>query len=243
MKIAFLSDIHGNSWALNAVLNDIKQKGINEIYDLGDSLYGPLDPKGTFNLIMEWNIQSICGNQDRDILVGADESENNPTLKFVKNQLFDKAMDWLKELPKSRIVHDQIYLCHGTPNNDSEYLLEQVHPEYVGMKDYNQIGVALADVKEKIVVCGHSHRPAIIETQEKTIINPGSVGLPAYQDELPIPHKMENFNPKARYCIVNISRNITIEHIAVSYDYENAAVAAEINKRNDWAKWLRTGIV
>ena len=57
MKIAFLSDIHGNSWALKAVLNDIKQRGITEIYDLGDSLYGPLDPKGTFHLLLDWNIK------------------------------------------------------------------------------------------------------------------------------------------------------------------------------------------
>ena len=242
MKIAFLSDIHGNSWALKAVLNDIKQREVTEIYDLGDSLYGPLHPKGAFHLIMDWEIESICGNQDRYIYECANESNTNPTLKFVLNQLSDNAMDWLKELPKSRIVHDQIYLCHGTPNKDSEYLLEQIHPEYVGMNDYNLIGISLADVKEKIVVCGHSHRPALIETLEKTIINPGSVGLPAYQDELPIPHKMENFNSKARYCIIDLSRNITIEHIAVSYDYENAAVAAEMHKRNDWARWLRTGI-
>lgn len=242
MKIAFLSDIHGNSWALKAVLNDIDQRGITEIYDLGDSLYGPLNPKGTFHLIADWNIKSVCGNQDRCIYEITDESEMNPTLKYVNNQLFEAAINWLKELPKFRIVNDQIFLCHGTPTSDSEYLLEELYTDHVSIKDYDQIEIELADVKQKIVICGHSHRPAIVETQERILINPGSVGLPAYEDDLPIPHKIENFSPKARYCIIDLCKNMTVEHIAVSYDYENAAITAEINKRNDWAKWLRTGV-
>ena len=241
MKIAFISDIHGNSWALKAVLDDIKGKGITEIYDLGDSLYGPLDPKGTYHLLVNWKIKSICGNQDREIYEYADGLEKNPTLKYVTDQLFASVIQWLKELPTHRVVHDQIFLCHGTPANDSGYLLEQLHDTFVGIKDYNQIEVLLADVKQKIIVCGHSHKPGLVETQERIIINPGSVGLPAYDDELPIPHKIENFSPKARYCILDLERNINIEHVAISYDYENAALAAEKNKREDWARWLRTG--
>ncbi|MBN1407482.1 MAG: metallophosphoesterase family protein [Calditrichaceae bacterium] len=241
MKIAFISDIHGNAWALRAVLDDIKEKGIKEIYDLGDSLYGPLDPKGTYHLLADWKIESVCGNQDRIIIENADSPEINPTLKYVKNQLSEKAMLWLEELPACRIVHDQIYLCHGTPANDSGYLLEQLHDNFVGIKDYNQIEILLADVKQKIIICGHSHKPGLVETQERLIINPGSVGLPAYDDELPMPHKIENYSPKARYCIIDLDRNLTIEHVAVSYDYENAALAAEKNKREDWARWLRTG--
>ncbi len=242
MKIAAISDIHGNSWALRAVLDDIKQKGITEIFDLGDSLYGPLDPKGTYHLLTDRKIESICGNQDREIFENADSSEISPTLKYVRNQLFDKANLWLEELPPSRIIHDQIYLCHGTPADDSGYLLEQLHDDFLDIKDFNQIEILLADVKQKIIICGHSHRPVLVETPERIIINPGSVGLPAYDDELPIPHKIENFSPKARYCIVDLNRNINVEHIAVSYDYENAALAAEKNKREDWARWLRTGM-
>ncbi|SDD65802.1 Calcineurin-like phosphoesterase superfamily domain-containing protein [Priestia aryabhattai B8W22] len=52
-KIAIISDIHGNSLALEAVLSDISRRGINTIFNLGDSLYGPLDPLGTFKLLME----------------------------------------------------------------------------------------------------------------------------------------------------------------------------------------------
>ncbi|MEJ2052985.1 MAG: metallophosphoesterase family protein [Calditrichaceae bacterium] len=242
MKIAFLSDIHGNTWALKAVLEDLSQRDIQGIYDLGDSLYGPLDPKGTFHLLQDRKIQSICGNQDRYIVESMHQAEINPTLQYVENQLNDKALEWLRALPPSRTIDDHVYLCHGTPGNDSEYLIEELHPEYVGVKDFNRIEIALTDIKQKIVICGHSHRPGFCETPEKLVINPGSVGLPAYCDDHPIPHKIENYSPKARYCIVDFDRNMSIEQISVSYDFENAALAAEANDRGDWAQWLRTGL-
>ena len=100
----------------------------------------------------------------------------------------------------------------------------------------------LKDIQQKIIVCGHSHVSRIVKTDNKTILNAGSVGLPAYDDDWPIPHKMENFNPYARYSILKLSENsIKIEQVAISYDYEAAARVAEKNKRNDWAKWIRTG--
>ena len=241
MKIAFISDIHGNSWALRAVLDDIKAKGISEIYDLGDSLYGPLDPDGAFRLLTDQKVYSICGNQDRYIFESQEEDDKNPTLRFVRDQLSKEALCWLKSLPKSRIVQDQIFLCHGIPANDSEYLLEELHNEYVGIKDFNRIEAMMMDVKQKNVVCGHSHRPSLVETPERIIINSGSVGLPAYSNDIPVPHKIENFSPMARYCILDLSKNIKVEHVAVSYDFENAAIAADMHKRPDWANWLRTG--
>ncbi len=82
MKLAFISDIHGNSWALRSVLADIKTKSISEIYDLGDSLYGPLDPQGTFEIILKNGITSIRGNQDRDIIQSVNCEYTNPTLKY-----------------------------------------------------------------------------------------------------------------------------------------------------------------
>ena len=82
----------------------------------------------------------------------------------------------------------------------------------------------------------------MVKTDNKIILNTGSVGLPAYSDELPIPHKMENFNPYARYSILTLSDNpVKIEQVVISYDYEVAARMAEKNERNDWAKWIRTG--
>lgn len=241
MKIAILSDIHGNSWALKEVLSDIKQRGITTIYDLGDSLYGPLDPAGTFELIKVWNITSICGNQDRKIVENINV-ETIPTLKYVRTVLTDEAIDWLKELPFSRIIEEEIYACHGTPQSDSEYLLDQLHPGYINVKSFSDLNIALSTINEKIVLCGHSHTPHIIDTGIKIIINPGSIGLQAYDDDLPIDHKIQNYSPCTRYCILDLNEKCKIDQVVLPYDFEEAAVKAEQNNRPDWARWIRTGI-
>jgi putative phosphoesterase len=242
MKIAITADIHGNSWALRSVLADIKAKSITEIYDLGDSLYGPLDPQGTFELICMNGIKSIRGNQDRDIIQSVNGEFANPTLKYISQVLSQEAKTWLAELKMIRTIDQKVFLCHGTPQQDNEYLIEQLYPERVGIKDFDILFPYISMIKERIIVCGHSHCPRLLELHNKMIINPGSVGLPAYSDDRPVPHRMENFSPKARYCILDLNNGCDVGHIAVSYDHETAAGQAEKNNRRDWAKWLRTGI-
>jgi len=241
MKIAVLSDIHGNSWALESVLEDIRQKGVTRIYDLGDSLYGPLDPQGTFELIIRNGIKSLSGNEDRLIVENLDAGVMNQTLNFILSELSINAIDWLKGLPQSRQTDNEIYLCHGAPGIDTEYLIEKLNTEFVGIKDLKKLDELLNGINERIVFCGHSHCQRFVETGRKIIINPGSVGCPAFDDDLPVPHKMENFSPMARYCIFETGKNIKIDQMAVSYDFEKAAKRAEENNRYDWAKWIRTG--
>lgn len=243
MKIAVLSDIHANSWALESVIEDIRHRNVNDIYDLGDSLYGPLDPEGTFELLMDNKIISLAGNEDRLIIEDRKGKVVSKTLEFVLRDLQPDAIKWLKELPKSRKIENEIYFCHGTPDNDTEYLIEHLVPGRVVIKDLLTLDKMLTGIEEKFVFCGHSHCQRIVETGNKTIINPGSVGCPAYDDDLPIPHKMENYSPMARYCIMEITHIIKIEQIAISYDFEIAAWHAEKNNRRDWAEWLRTGWV
>jgi len=240
-KIALISDVHGNSLALKAVLKDIRSKGIETIINLGDSLYGPLDPQGTFALLIENDILSICGNGDRVILENLDTLSEHQTMEYVKAQIDKDAIDWLKRLPFD-LVHHDIYCCHASPDNDSTYLLESLKADYISIKEFQEIDSILKDIKQELVVCGHSHLSRIVKTDNKTILNPGSVGLPAYDDELPIPHKMENFNPNASYALLTLSEKpVKIEFIALPYDFESAAQMAEKNERPDWAKWIRTG--
>jgi len=240
-RIAIISNIHANSWALKAVVKDIKGKNGNEILNLGDSLYGPLDPQGTFDVLLEHNIKSIAGNQDRLITENAIKNSSIPTLEFVKNSIDTTTLNWLKKLPFD-LRHKNIYCCHGTPNNDSMALMEKITMNHVGVQTNEEIEYTLSRVMENIVVCGHSHLPRTIKTKNKIIINPGSVGLPAYSDTLPVPHKMESLSAHAKYAIIDINPDgINIELNAIAYDYEAAAHAAEINNREDWAKWIRTG--
>lgn len=242
MNIAVLSDIHGNSRALKTVFDDLESKNVDIIFNLGDSLYGPLDPQGTFELLKSKNIVSISGNQDRYIIENLNNSIDNETLKYVLSELDNDAIIWLKSLSFDYRHENDIYFFHGTPKKDDEYLLEELFPTHIGVKITEKLDELLKDIKEKIVLCGHSHVPRITETSEKKIINPGSVGLQAYDDDLPIFHKMENFHNHACYCILQIGSNkVKIEQITVPYDFESAAKMAEINNRPDWAKWIRTG--
>lgn len=242
-KIAILSDIHGNTWALNEVLSDIKAKKIETIINLGDSLNGPLDPLGTFHLLIGNNVTSISGNGDRLILESLVSTSENQTEEYVKTQINNDIIAWLKTLPFD-VISNGIYGCHASPGSDMDYLLEDLKPGHVAVKEYSELDSILKDITQEIIVCGHSHVSKTVRTIHKTIHNTGSVGLPAYDDELPIPHKMENFSPHARYSILTLSDNpVKIEQHAISYDYEAAARKAEENRRDDWAKWIRTGRV
>ncbi len=242
-KFAVISDIHGNSWALKAVLNDIESRRINAIFNLGDILYGPLDPMGTYDLLKTKQILSIRGNQDRFILDNVSNKGFHETLDYVLEQLDDEVFNYLKNLPFDYKHDFKIYMCHGTPAKDDEYLIEQLFETHTGIKENENLNSILNQVKERIIFCGHSHQPGFIKTDLKTIINPGSVGLPAYDDDLPIFHKMQNFSNNARYSIVAIENDevVRVEQISVSYDFESAAAMAKKNNRPDWAQWLRTG--
>ena len=119
LQIAVLADIHGNRLALEAVLEDIKKRGVEKIVDLGDSLYGPLDPVGTAQLLIENNIPSVKGNEDRLLL---ETHEDNPTLEFVLGNLRSEHLSWIESLPRTYEFHD-FYLCHGSPEKDTKYLI------------------------------------------------------------------------------------------------------------------------
>lgn len=244
MKIAIISDIHGNYWALYNVLKDIEKRKPDLIVNLGDSLYGPLKPLDTFNLIKSYNIVSIAGNQDRIILENLSKKTRNKTLQYVIDELDTNAIDWLKSLHITEFIGKEIYAFHGTPKSDSTYLLEDLRDGYKLVNEEQKIEDYLIGIDSKIIFCGHSHTPRLIKTTNRLIINPGSVGLQAYDDELPIYHKMESFNNLAQYCLMEIDGDkLLIEQISIQYEYEKAVKCAVDNNRMDWANWIKNGKV
>ena len=244
MKIAVLSDIHGNFWALHEVLKDIEKRKPDLIINLGDSLYGPLNPLETFELLNSYNILSIAGNEDRLIIENIENTDNSGTLKYVIDNLNADAIDWLYALPETQILHCNALMCHGTPNSDTTYLLESVSDSGIAINDPWKIENILQGIDQKNIFCGHSHTPRIVNTPERLIINPGSVGLPAYDDDLPVYHKIESGHSNAQYCFVATNNNtIETEIISLPYNVDLAVDCAIKNNRQDWAKWLKTGRV
>jgi putative phosphoesterase len=234
---AFIADIHGNIWALDAVLADIRRRGIQTIFNLGDSVYGPLEPAMTAARLMEANIPSLRGNQDR-ILLDPPRRQGHPTLLYTMSCLNWAQLDWLRDQPRT-IESAGFFLCHGTPAADDLYLTESVNATGVWLRRPFELEQLTEMVAQPVVLCGHSHIPRVVELPSgKLIVNPGSVGLPAYPDDLPFPHRMETGSPHARYAVIEDGR---VDLIAVAYDYQPAVAKARENGREDWAVALATG--
>ncbi|HEX8033239.1 MAG TPA: metallophosphoesterase family protein [Ktedonobacterales bacterium] len=239
--LAVLADIHGNRWALEAVLADIDRRGVRDIVDLGDSLQGPLDPAGVADLLLARGIPSIQGNCDRMLTDPA--TPLSPTLAFDRDALKPEHIAWLQALRPTAVHRDTIFRCHGTPQSDTTYLLEDPTERGGVLCFIDEIAAAVHDVTQPVVLCGHSHVPRSVWLPDgKLVVNPGSVGLPAYSDDTPHPHVMQAGSPHARYALLTETPSgWAVEHIAVPYDWAAAARAAEARGRDDWASALRTG--
>ena len=243
IRIAAISDIHGNRWALEAVLEDIGRRGIDRIVNLGDSLYGPLDPGGTARILLELDLPTVRGNEDRLIIDPADKAANSPTLRYVRDSLRPEHLRWLETLPRFRVAFEHFRLCHGTMDRDDEYLLQEVKEAGVSLRGTEGLAARLGAMDQPILLCGHDHVPRTVHLPKgRLIVNPGSVGLPAYRDDLPHPHAMQTGTPEARYSVIcRRSDRWHVEDIALPYNWSAATTRAEKNGRPDWASWLRTG--
>jgi diadenosine tetraphosphatase ApaH/serine/threonine PP2A family protein phosphatase len=144
---------------------------------------------------------------------------------------------------------------HGSPDSDLVYLLETVTLEASGglreagddevAARLQALPAAAGGAPLTLLLCGHTHLP-----RDRTlpgglrIVNPGSVGLPAYDDDHPHPHVVENATPHARYAVIEQEPGgWRVNLRAVVYDWGSAARQAQANGRGDWADALHSGRV
>jgi predicted phosphodiesterase len=247
LRIALVADIHANVWALEAVLADIKKQRVNTIFNLGDILYGPLKPRATYERLQTLDdLLTIRGNQDRQIYDATDqERRQNPTLDYVIKDLGEEPIRWLATLPPTAIFEEEIFLCHGTPANDETYLLEDVASGRPLLRAEGDIMRSVKSTRRPVIVCGHTHIPRLVSLANgQMVVNPGSVGLPAYSDDAPVSHAMETYSAHASYAILTKTAgtwDVSFEKVA--YDYEPASRCAASFGRNDWARQIATGRV
>ncbi|MDH2431374.1 metallophosphoesterase family protein [Pokkaliibacter sp. MBI-7] len=249
MKIAALSDIHSNVFALEAVINDAQRRGARQLLNLGDILYGAIAPRATYDVLKKHSFITIRGNQDRQIYEsGPADIAANPTLAFILQDLEQEPLDWMQGLPFDAWLFEgdasrEIYLCHGSPSNDLIYLLENVESGSARVRGDDEIISLLDGHRSPLILCGHTHTPRVVKLSTgQLIVNPGSVGLPAYMDDEPVPHSMETFSPHASYALLEWHEaGWQVELVRVPYDHELAARIAANRGRHDWAHYLRTG--
>lgn len=201
-RIAVLSDIHGNIAALEQVVADFKARQVDRVFNLGDHISGPLWPKETIEFLMRQNWIQVRGNHDRQ-LVEQDPKLHNPSDRYAYPLLSDMERDWLKSLPAQCEVDQQFHLFHGTPTSDTTYLLETVAHGTTTLASQAEIKRRLGAVRMGVLLCGHTHTPRVVEIdEEKLIVNPGSVGLQAYDDDVPEYHAVGIGSHHARYALL-----------------------------------------
>ena len=199
MRIALLSDMHGNDIALKAVLDDIEAKGGADTYwVLGDLVALGHAPIKVIEYLQQLsNLRIIRGNTDRYVCTGA---RPGPTLEevradtFLLNRLFEVEgefswtqgavttagwLDWLARLPlefREQLPDGTRVLCvHSSPNKDDGSGIHQSMSE-------EELVPLLSNCREKLICVGHTHQPFSIYVNGQHIINPGSVSNPVGKD-------------------------------------------------------------
>ena len=243
MRIAIVSDIHGNLAALEAVAADIRRRGADAVVNLGDNLSGPLLPLETAHFLMASGWLSLAGNHERQLLAcGSGAQENTPD-GHARAQLGAAELDWLRSLRPRHRLTQEILLCHGTPDSDCSYLMETNHHGVLSLASDAEIAGRLGGEVSPVVACGHTHVPrAVRRATGQLLVNPGSVGLQAFSDEDTGFHIMETGAPDARYAIVEkTAAGWLVEQRCVPYDHGSMAALAKLRDFPDWELALRNG--
>lgn len=243
MKFAVLADIHGNSFALEAVLQDMDALGVTDAVNLGDFFSGPIDAAKTASTLMERDFASVRGNHDR-YLIEQDPTNMGPSDRVAFDQLSEQHLQWIADLPTTRTVFDDVFLCHATPRSDSTYWLERVENNgVVRPASLAEVKAEADGVDASLILCAHTHIPRCVRLPDgRIIVNPGSVGCPAYDDDMPVYHYMQTGTPNASYALLERHHgewNVTFR--SVLYDAKQASDCALLNERRDWARALQTG--
>jgi diadenosine tetraphosphatase ApaH/serine/threonine PP2A family protein phosphatase len=243
-SFAVVSDIHGNILALRAILDDISRRKIKKVFDLGDDASGPLWPLETTRLLMKLGWTHASGNHDRLIATAPLESLK-PSDAFASGRLGEHERLWLGNHPRLARAEDGIVGFHGRPDDDEGYLVELVENGRVRPAPPDIVASRLDTLRSPVILCGHTHlQRCIMLSNGSIVVNPGSVGLPAYAETENDPHVVESGSPHARYAIVSDDHDSwSVEFILLGYEWNRAADKARAEGRGDWERALRTGFM
>ena len=227
MKIAVISDIHGNMEALNAVMEDINKHECEKIFVLGDYAMAGPEPLETVRYFMEQKdnpkFVMIQGNTD---LMIADYNDDMfqilrtkaPVMAEALSDDYDKLglaeKQFLKNLPAQQEFETdgvKFLLVHGSPRKNNEDILPDTPIE--------EVEKMLEYVDASVVLCGHTHIPCGFQTAtKKTVVNVGSIGRPFTPE------------PKSCYLIADVWQGRCVfEHQFVKYD--NKTASEKLKKR------------
>ncbi len=235
MRIAVLSDIHSNYHAFRACYEDAVEHGTDRFIFLGDYISDLSEPEKTMDLV--YDIQAnfptvfLRGNRERYMLDCADGTAHFTTgsksgsLLFTYENLRKRDIAFFKSLK----IHDticlddiQIEIAHAAANDDRYYF----------DTEDGSMDAIFAQMKGSYLLTGHSHKQYIRSAGGKTIINPGSVGIPQGGSRWP------------KYALLDIAcGNVSCTLREVPYDFADAIDAQFASGLVDYAKYWAIGIL
>ncbi|MEO7202081.1 MAG: metallophosphoesterase family protein [Candidatus Tumulicola sp.] len=211
MRIAIISDIHGNLVGLDACLADLlAQGGADAIVAAGDLCLDGPKPKKVLQRLAEVGARCIRGNTDRYIAAGdLDEASaiQDSQVAWTRGELGEKWLTWLRELPFALRIGDegnQLLIVHANPKTDDEHLWPDA--------DEATLERLIGDEPATAIAFGHLHVPYVRMWRGKLLINVASAGLPKDGDS------------RACYAIVTErDGGWQVKHRRVSFDVKKVA--------------------
>jgi putative phosphoesterase len=177
VRIAVISDIHGNLTGLDACLVDLNaQGGADAIVAAGDLCLDGPKPKKVLMRLEEVGAQAVRGNTERYLSEPADETfatAEHAQLEWTRRDLGEKWLTWMAELPFAmRVGEDdnQLLIVHANPTNDHEHLWPDA--------DDATLERLIGDEKATTIAFGHLHLPYVRVWRGKMLVNVASGGLP-----------------------------------------------------------------
>jgi predicted phosphodiesterase len=177
LRIAILSDIHGNALALDRCLDDLASRGgADAIVAAGDLCLDGPKPKRVLKRLREMDARCLRGNTDRMVGEGNPaelDPEDARGVEWVRAKIGGEWTRWLAELPHTIAFgdgDDGLLICHANPRSDDEH----VWPDA-----YDDTLERLFDgVPQRTIAFGHLHLAYVRVWRGRTLVNVASAGLP-----------------------------------------------------------------
>lgn len=248
-RVAVLADIHGNSPALRAVLQDVDRQGCSQIFLLGDIANG-IDPHGCIQLLQACpQLSGVKGNAEHYILTAnldAFPRRSEPMyadlilfLEWFHARLTHEDLAWLRSFP-DLLIWKGICLAHDSPLDRElphRWHIQGVANAYQELcfhargispdleaDELTRLWAWLAMQGLSGLFCGHTHAPFVLHQNGRFICNAGSVGTPLDGDPRPSWAMVEEGRPVIRRVAYDIQQ--TLEMIDASPDFERPGVHA-----------------
>ncbi len=224
MRIAVISDIHGNLIALDAVLADLAVERIDRIVCLGDAIQGGAQPDATVARLREIGCQIVKGNADAWLLTGEESGEESPATPWMLRMRewslsrltdIDRAfIAWFPPTITIELPGERQLLCfHGSPTSFDDVILP-LTPE----ADLRRF---LGEHVPAIMCGGHTHVQQIRHLDRTFFFNPGSVGFPFRHDQPEPGDRPLQADPWAEFAI------LTVDSGRVSLDFRRTPIELE----------------